>query len=798
MADRGMTGNTLNAGSPPNPRSGIGGEAQRGMGTFTRRPGTKPVHGPYELTESAFTDGTDVAQKARLYEESVGYKNLANDQFVAEQAKAAVLSGIKDVFNVMEFLRNKWLILYRLYRGESLDTFTYGRNRLHSPEPYKIVETLHPKMMRTIFGSERFFKLYGEHHEHDDSAKMQEVLCRSQLRTNRYRSKASRFIRDGLIYGTAIQKSYWRQELDEMTYRTAQSIPNPEFPGTSKKKLSKKTRQELIFDGNEINNVSIFDFLTAPNASSIEDAEWCADRSGWPDFKVKSMGELGHWLNLQKLKDHAGSRDISFGDEFKERKSYSYGVFDPREASWAPHVPHYEVIDWWGPLVVKAEGGGYTTKMCNVVMIEPKSLQLIVRVTENPFWHKKKPYQVWRPISLEDELYGIGSLEMIARLSMEKDMKRNLLMAATQLESNPMWLISDDANIPAGQLLLEPGLGIRVPDIANAIAPLHMPTVSDSALKAENVLTMDIRETAGATSPSMGAQDPFGKNKTATQHTSEIDEANLRLVPMIEAYEAEVQEPMLNQMTWNNQQFMSYPRVVREVGALGLQFNDRFTIRPEDILGRFLVQCLSSHKLTTKQTQVQQLVNILDRAPIINQMYGPQAVKMPKLLALILEQGFDIRNVDEIISIPNESSIITPTEEHLLWYHGNVPPRRIDDNDMRHVTAHMEEIASETFAKLEQHSPGTAARARAHVAEHYRKLELLQLQQEDMMMQMSQVGNQMGLLQGGGGGSSPIGGAGGPGQDPGSPKVRNNETERGEGSAVKSAAGREAPNAGAV
>lgn len=504
MADRGMLGNSLSAGSPPNPRTGIGAVPDRGMGTFKRRSGTQPVRGPYELTESAFRDGTDVAQKARLYEESVGFPNLANDKFVAEQAKAAVLAGIKDVFNVMEFLRNKWLILYRLYRGETLDNFTYGRNRLHSPEPFKIIETLHPKIVRTLFGTDRYFKFYGQHEEHDQAAKAQEVMCRDQLRACKHKMRSHRLIRDGLIYGTAIQKTYWRQEEKEMTYRTGKRVPDPKFPGTTKVDLSEVTQKELIFDGNDVQNVSIFDFLTSPNASSIDDAEWAADRSSMADYEVKMMGELGHWLNLQALKEHPGSKDTSFGDEFKERKSYAYGVFDPREASWAPHVPHYEVIDWWGPLVVKAQDGSYTTKMCNVVMVEPKSLQLIVRVTQCPFWHQQKPYQAWRPIQLEDEFYGIGSLEMIARLSMEKDMKRNLLMAATQLEANPMWLISDEANIPGGQLLLEPGLGIRVPNIENSIAPLHVPQVSDSALKAENVLTMDIRDTSGATSQSMG------------------------------------------------------------------------------------------------------------------------------------------------------------------------------------------------------------------------------------------------------------------------------------------------------
>lgn len=797
MADRGMIGNTLTAASPPNPRTGIGGHPQRGMGGFQRRKGTDPILAPYDLKEIGIDDGTDAAQKARLYEESVGFPNLAQNPFVVEQARSAVLGGIKDVFNVMEFLRNKWLVLYKLYRGETLDNYTFGRTRLHSPEPFKAVETLQPKILRTLFGNDRMFKFYGEQADHDEAAMLQEVLCRNQMRVSRHRAKSSRFVRDGLIYGTAIQKTYWKQDFGEVSYRVGRRVPDPKFPGASMVQLEEVKKQELVFDGNVSENVSIFDFLTAPNASSIEEAEWCADRSGMPDFQVKRMGELGHWLNLEKLRDHPGSKDISFGDEFKERKSYSYGVFDPREASWSPNIPHYEVIDWWGPLLIRAENGSYTTRICNVVMVEPKSLQLIVRVTQNPFWHQQKPYQAWRPISLEDEFYGIGTLEMIARLSMEKDMKRNLLMAATQLEANPMWLVADDANIANGQLLFEPGLAIRVPDIEKSIAPLHVPQVSDAALKAENVLTVDMRETTGATTPSMGAKDPFGSEKTATQHMSEVDEANLRLVPMIEAYEEEVREPMLTQMTWNNQQFLSYPKVVRDIGPLGMKFTDRYSIRPQDIIGRFLVQNLSSHKLTTKQTQVQQLVNILDRAPIINQMYGPKAVNMPKLLAMILEQGFDIRNCDDFISIPGEG-ILTPTEEHELWYHGNVPQRRPDDNDMRHIIAHMEELSSERFAELEKISIGTAARARAHVAEHYKKLERLMLVQEDMMQQFAQVGAQTGLMGGGGGEQgSPIGGAAGPGQDAESPKVRNNESDRGEATAAKSEGMRRAPNAGA-
>jgi hypothetical protein len=297
----------------------------------------------------------------------------------------------------------------------------------------------------------------------------------------------------------------------------------------------------------------------------------------------------------------------------------------------------------------------------------------------------------------------------------------------------------------------------------------------------------------------MGAQDPFGKSKTATQHQSEVDEGNIRLAGPISSYEQDVIMPMLNQMVWNNQQFMSYPKVVRQLGAIGLQWQDRTTIAPEDLIGRFLVQPLASHRLLTKQTQVQQLVNILDRAPIINQMYGPQAVKMPKLLAMILEQGFDVRNVDDFISLPTEDgNLLTAMREQELWYHGNVPPVRSDDNQMRHAFAHQEELKEDRFEMLDQNNPQVAAKARAHVAEHMDRIAMIQELQEGMLMQASQQGAMQQSMGGGGGGGgeSPVAGAGGPEQEAGSPKVRRNENQRGEGG-PKSEAMKNAPNQGA-
>jgi hypothetical protein len=400
---------------------------------------------------------------------------------------------------------------------------------------------------------------------------------------------------------------------------------------------------------------------------------------------------------------------------------------------------------------------------------------------------------------------------MIARLSREKDTKRQLLMAATQLEANPMFEVSDQANIPDGQLILQPGLCLRVPQVGQSIAPVHVPKVSDAALKAENQLTVDIRETAGTTSPTMGAQDPFGKgSKTATQHTSEIDQGKLRISPMVANYEMQIVEPMLHQMAWNNQQFLSYEQVVREVGSAGLNYTDRYTVGPEQLIGRFIVQPLASFKLLTKQTQVQQLVNLLDRIPIFAQTYGPQSIKGPQLLAHVLEFGFDIRNAgDYVTQPPDESELLSAMQEQEVWYHAKVPPVRSDDNHLRHAIVHIEEIRGERFEALYKHDPGTAARARAHLAEHLQILAITQEQQEKQIMEMQQVATAMQITppqsiggMGVDGAAVDIPGAGTPSQQPTSPKVRRNELERGEGNSAStnpslSAATQNAPNPGA-
>ena len=118
---------------------------------------------------------------------------------------------------------------------------------------------------------------------------------------------------------------------------------------------------------------------------------------------------------------------------------------------------------------------------------------------------------------------------------------------------------------------------------------------------------------------------------------------------------------------------------------------------------------------------------------------------------------------------------------------------------MRHVLAHMEEMKTPRFAMLEESDPGIAARARAHTADHMRKIALQQEQQEKMMADMAQAAAMQGLMAGGegqGAGAGAAEGAASPDQDQSSPKNRRSETG-GPTQDTKSKAMAGAPNGGA-
>ena len=760
------------------------GSAGKGLGTVEARSGTKPIYEGYTLP-----DQRDVETEARLINEALP-ENKADNPKIAEGAGQVVRACIQSVRNTNEYLRGKFLRLYQAYRTNSLLTQRVYGQILHSPEPYKTVENVVPRQHNQLFGQYPPYKLEGLEESDDSNAMNQQAMCLSQHREMGYLQLAYQMLRDRAIYGTVVQKLYWRQDIRKMTYRKARTVPG-KVPGTTRRELTKVRRDEVYFDGNFALPISLWDFFVPPHANGIPGAEWCADRTMWNAPRIRRMGELRLWKNLDKLKDSPGTRDsMAFDDEFKAAKAFAYGVFDSRSALDSPHIAHWPVFDWWGPFDLLDDEG---EELTNLVIIDPEGLCICVVAQRHPYWHGKIPYQASRYTPLSEEFYGIGAIEPIGRLSLAKDLKLSLFMRQVDIESCPPLIAEDSANIPDGQWRAGPGTIIRARS-ADAVKPLFMPKTSDVLIQSLNFLTNECRETTGITEPNLG-QSSQKSGATATAVQSDVNESNLRLLGGIITWDGEITEPMLEQMTWNNQQFIDKPKAIRLVGPSGLRFRDRFTITPEDLVGRFLVVTLAGPRLSTQRVMTQQLINLLDRAPAVNQMTGRQSIKVVNLIAKIMHDSFGFHDVGELLELPPEDKrLFSAIEEHELWLHLEVAPVRDEDNHLRHFTMHQEFFGSDTFRELELNHPAKAGEMRAHAADHGIRLAR-EVEQSERAIAMAE---QIRAVQGQGGESGGRGFAEGGGQEPGSPKHRRESgMPENESNAVKSEAGFNSPNQGA-
>jgi len=761
---------------------------QKGLGPTPKKYGKAAgFDAPHEFTEGP-DSLKDPDLQVQWIADRMGWPNLATDPEICDRAKQVVHQEIASTKTSLEYQRNKWLILYRLFRGESLSKFFWNRGNVHVPEPFKAVESMVPRVHSALFDNEPWHKVVGREMSDDAGAKMMQGLLDYQIYETDLVRRAERVLRTLCMYGTAPCYTWWRQDLRRVQYRKQRRIPDEKIPGAVKVILESVDREEVIHDHNDFKPVSLWDFYAPPLASSVEEAEWAAHRALYNAGMIRAMIAMRLWVNWEEIQQLSGNDNVSHDDEFKQRKSYSIGVWDPTAELQTAGVGHYEVYERWGLFILDEQEGPVE---CQIVVVQPRGKCIPVRICRNPYWHGKKPYIVPRYTVVEEEMFGIGVIEPIAKLSIELDAKRQLALQAQHLSCNPILICGDDANIPDEQLNLEPGLVLRAAT-ADGIKALVLPDVSDAAIKGENLLKADIRETTGVVATMMGSEGPGGE--TATEVSRRMNESNVRVKGVIGNFEREFVIPLMQQWDWNNQQFLNVPKAIRILGAQGLSWKTQQIVTPEKIAGRYDHVALASYRLSSLQVMTQHLINVLDRAPALN-MANPGMIKMPQLLAKILKEGFGFRDVDDFIALPPEDAEMpSALEEQEAWTYGEISPVRSGENLLRHYQSHTEYIQTPTFEKIAQEHPDIAAKVYAHVADTAKRIaQQMEQQEQQMMLAQQQLAVQGQGAEQGGGGEAGGRGFNEPGQAGGSPNFRS----EGPKDVVKSEATQNAPNLGA-
>jgi hypothetical protein len=451
-----------------------------------------------------------------------------------------------------------------------------------------------------------------------------------------------RVVQDFLIYGHGWGKVGWRYKeeirplseeeqaemLDEQVGQTDQfgeeypdlvnDLPQPSDVASSVPDAVAETLEDKPF----FERVSPFDLYVDPEATSIKDAQWIAQRIVLP-------------LDVAKKDER-----FSAGARRKLSADGSLKWFNEDSKSNIPD-DHGRVTVWEFYDLIKEE-------MC-IFADQQKDVGFLVKPTPFPYAYGH-PFVMLRNYEVPDQFYTIGEIEAIEPLQNELNHTRSAMVLARQLDI-PKYMIRKDA-------LGVDGLDALTNTTTNGLVPVLDDTpfndviapVPNNGANAQfyanhsEIIESDIDRVTGVNEYMRGALPEV--RRTATEASIIQDAANARAadkLARIEHFIAEVSERLVQLA----QQFMTAPQVARISNEQGTEVWVPYN--REDIEGQFDFEVEAGSTQPQNETfRRQQAVALMNTmAPFVGQVIDPAV-----LATHVLREGFGIKNPERFIMAP--------------------------------------------------------------------------------------------------------------------------------------------------
>lgn len=510
------------------------------------------------------------------------------------------------------------------------------RSNIFVPETYAQVETVLPRLIETLFAARPYVAVKGRTADDLAKAKKNEILLNWQMNERMsFQNIFHRGLKGACIYGTAVAYTGWKLEQrsvvrKEMVPVTESDASGEEVPvldeyGLPITEYRPIRSNEIIYDDPEVKFIDLGLFFIDPAAEDIEDARYC----GHAEFLTKAQLKEKEALGLYKIDWKKLAKTSNEVNRFRNERLSEVGL--PTVADIDDADGFYEVIHYWeddrhGVIINRA---------------------LLAADTENPFWHKRKPYRKGVYSLVPGEFYGLGIPEMLWDLQDELNTERNMRIDYRAFLLRRMFKVRRGAAISRKQLKWRQGGIIEVED-KDDVTEMGVGDSAGSSFTSESTIKRDMQDTTGGHDVVMGLSS---SGETATTTMTKDSNAAMRFKLIISSLEKDLLVPIARQMLQLNQQFLSGEKVLR-VTQMG---KDQFeVVNEEEIQGEFdLIAAGSSvepmaNKEAAKQRAVD-LYGILGNDPLISQF----PAKRRALLEVVLDV-FDIKNKDEILPSDEE------------------------------------------------------------------------------------------------------------------------------------------------
>jgi len=369
-----------------------------------------------------------------------------------------------------------------------------------------------------------------------------------------------------------------------------------------------------------VERVSPFDVYVDPDATSMEDARWIAQRIRRPLEDVKKDKRY----NSTARSEAAPSHYSKWGqDDFRPRRSQ-----DPQDS-------YVEVWEW------------YDIDRNTVSVFCDGSDKFLVAPREIPFAFGH-PFVMIRNYDVPETFYPMGELEAIEPLQHELNQTRTQMMNHRKRFSRK-WLYKETAFDTDGRQALESDEdNVMVPvitdeSLGNVISPMPAVINPPEFYNQSDLISMDMNRVSGVTEYQQGAMPEI--RRTATEAAIVQDASNARASDKLAIIERAIGE-CARRLVMLAQQFMTGEQAIRVVGSeaqpLWLEFDRDY------IQGEFDYEVEGGSTAPMNESfRRQRALQIVDAmAPFA----GAGILDMGKMAAYVLQYGFGIKQAQGFIA----------------------------------------------------------------------------------------------------------------------------------------------------
>lgn len=688
-----------------------------------------------------------------------GPQNFAEDKAFAEQFAVELLADWRRLYAERTERENRWQDAYDAWNVGGQDPMGQrnyqGRAQIYLPQLRKEVETMTRRLVKGLF-PEDYLKAEPGPFESTDLALDTTLIVKHYLdNVMQFKAKATPWLKQGVMLGTSPLRSFWKREENEVIYKKRYFKEDergnlvPDF---------RKIKENIIsYEGPKAAVADVFQTWVYPStAQHPEDIQRVYFRDKVDLKYLQEMEKKGISIPVAFLEDEGKEGDA----QFPQTEMRMQAIGDSAFLSGKREGKLYDYMEVWG----KAEiDGKFIPYVC--VIINEKHC---IRLQQNPLWHQSPPFDWMRFILAPNEFWGRGLPEASLPVQHQLNDVLNQGMDSTTLALQSITIINPAFAPNAASFEVEPN-AIWWAD-PQAVKQFTFPDLSDIAIKNAGQLRSIITEMSD-NQPQL--PDPIaGKARSTGQAQLAIDEWQTDLYSFINLIAIEALAPLASKVHALLQQNIADSDIIKiNVRYAGNWVNKIVT--PNDIIGRFKFHWLGSIQVENQSVKTQQMLNFLKIIPQI----PPEAqiqIKWDNLLIRLLRDGFNIKDVQNIIETEHLKASVPPALENRALDMGGEVEVTSSDDDALHLAEHK-------YGQAKATDKYVRALYDKHISDHTeqqaKKAQLAQIQQAQMQQQMAMMQAGAGPIQQKGHPQGPVPGMAMGNAKPNAPNPAGNQTQ---------------------